>query len=105
MLVPLLLASFILVPIENRTLMRSKEAVLRNELLMMRRALQQYRYDKQQAPQNITDLISEGYLHVIPVDPMTRSADTWTYIRERGIVDMHSGSDKKGVNGTVYSSW
>src|SRR5205085_4946625 len=72
----------IAVPVYNRAITRAKESVLRNNLFTMRTVIDEYTYDKQKAPQNLQDLVSEGYLRTIPVDPMTNSADSWKVIIE-----------------------
>ena len=105
----------IAVPVYNRAITRAKESVLRNNLFTMRTVIDEYTYDKQKAPQNLQDLVSEGYLRTIPVDPMTGSADTWKVIiedtlnavnqTEPGIFDVRSGSDKTSLEGTPYSDW
>jgi general secretion pathway protein G len=79
----------------------------------MRTVIDEYTYDKQKAPQSLQDLVSEGYLRQIPVDPMTGSSDTWKTIMEDalnavnqtepGIFDVKSGSDKMSSEGTPYS--
>ena len=105
----------IAVPVYNRSITRAKESVLRNNLFTMRTVIDEYTYDKQKAPQNLQDLVSEGYLRAIPVDPMTGSADSWKVIiedtlnavnqTEPGIFDVRSGSDKTSLEGTPYSDW
>jgi general secretion pathway protein G len=93
----------------------AKEAALKEDLHVMRDAIDSYTMDKNKAPQSLDDLVQNGYLKVIPVDPMTHSADTWvtasddTYSdldqTEPGVTDVHSGSDEVGSNGQPYSSW
>ena len=105
----------IAVPVYNRSITRAKESVLRNNLFTMRTVIDEYTYDKQKAPQNLDDLVSDGYLRAIPVDPMTGTSDTWKVIiedtlnavnqTEPGIFDVRSGSDKTSLEGTPYSDW
>ena len=93
----------------------AREAVLREDLQVMRSAIQSYTMDKEKAPQSLDDLVQAGYLRSIPVDPMTQSTDTWVTDTsedmysldetEPGIDDVHSGSDQTGSNGQPYSSW
>ena len=93
----------------------AKESVLREDLHVMRQAIQAYTMDKQKAPQSLQDLVDAGYLREIPVDPMTRSADTWNTDQsdamssvdqtEPGIDDVHSGDEDTGSDGQPYSSW
>ena len=64
------------IPIYNKTILRSKESVLHNNLYTLRTVIDNYTYDKQKAPQQLQDLVSEGYLQKIPLDPMTGSNQT-----------------------------
>jgi general secretion pathway protein G len=102
-------------PIYNRSIMRAKESVLKNNLFSLRTVIDEYTYDKQKAPQTLQDLVSDGYLRQVPMDPITGSADTWKTIPEDatntvnqsqpGIFDVQSGSDKISLEGTPYSEW
>jgi len=102
-------------PIYTRSITRAKESVLKNNLFTMRSVIDEYTYDKQKAPQSLQDLVTEGYLRQIPIDPMTNSADTWKPIMEDaqssvsqtepGLFDVRSGSDKTSLEGTPYSDW
>jgi general secretion pathway protein G len=94
----------------------AREAALREDLHVMRDAIDSYTMDKNKAPQSLDDLVQSGYLKSIPVDPMTHSSDTWqtatddayTDIDETesgGINNVHSGSDEQGPDGQPYSSW
>ena len=93
----------------------AREAVLREDLSVMRNAIDAYTMDKQKAPQSLDDLIQSGYLRVVPEDPFTHSKDTWVTDTsdsmysidqtEPGIADIHSGSDETGADGQPYSSW
>ena len=93
----------------------AKEAVLKEDLHVMRAAIDSYTMDKQKAPQSLDDLKQEGYLKEIPVDPMTKSNETWVTDTsdamhsldqtDPGIDDVHSGSTETGTDGQPYSSW
>jgi len=103
------------IPIYTRSIIRAKESVLKSNLYTMRNVIDEYTYDKQKAPQTLEDLVSEGYLRQIPIDPITGSADTWKTIMEDagnaasqtepGIWDVRSGSDKNSLEGNPYSDW
>jgi general secretion pathway protein G len=105
----------IAIPIYNKTILRSKEAVLRTNLNTLRTVIDNYTYDKMKAPQSLEDLVREGYLRMIPTDPMTGSNETWKTImedpgqsvdqNEPGLWDVKSGSDKMSLEGTPYSDW
>ena len=70
---------------------------------------------EQKAPQTLQDLVSEGYLRSVPVDPMTGSDNSWKLImedanssvnqNEPGIFDVRSGSDKTSLEGNSYAEW
>jgi general secretion pathway protein G len=103
------------IPVYNRAIIRAKESVLKNNLFTMRTVIDQYSSDKAKAPQNLQDLVTEGYLQKLPVDPMTGNNQTWRTVMEDasqsisqsepGIFDVHSGSDKMSLDGTAYSEW
>lgn len=93
----------------------AREAVLKEDLHVMRAAIDSYTMDKQKAPQSMDDLVQNGYLRAIPEDPMTHSRDTWVTDTsdslssvdqtDPGIDDIHSGSDETGSDGQPYSAW
>jgi len=103
------------IPIYTRSIIRAKESVLKNNLFTMRTVIDEYTYDKQKAPQTLQDLVSDGYLREVPMDPMTGNSDSWKIIQEDpsntvnqqqpGIYDVRSGSDKTSLEGTPYSDW
>lgn len=103
------------VPAFKGALKAAREAVLKEDLQVMRSAIDSYTLDKQKAPQSLDDLVQEGYLKVIPEDPMTRARDTWVTDTsdslhsldqtDPGIDDVHSGSQETGSDGQPYSTW
>ena len=103
------------IPIYTRSITRSKESVLKNNLFTLRTVIDEYTYDKQKAPQTLQDLVNEGYLRQVPTDPITNSAESWKLImedpgntvnqQEPGIFDVRSGSDKTSLEGSPYSEW
>ena len=105
----------IAIPAYNRTIIRSREAVLRQNLFTLRSVINQYTDDKEKAPQSLEDLVSAGYLKRIPVDPITHSESTWQLEQEQilnsvdqkepGISDVHSGSSQVSTEGTPYNEW
>src|SRR5262249_28900658 len=66
----------VMIPVYKMHILHANEAVLKQDLRHMRDAIDQYTQDKGKAPQDLNDLVSSGYLHAIPKDPFTRSADT-----------------------------
>jgi general secretion pathway protein G len=105
----------IAIPGFKGSIQRAKEAVLKEDLHTMRDAIDSYTMDKQKAPQSLDDLVQNGYLRQIPMDPMTHATDSWVTDTsdamfsidqtEPGIDDVHSGSDETGSDGQPYSSW
>jgi general secretion pathway protein G len=102
------------IPQYQKSLMRAKESVLKNNLFTIRMMIDEYSYDKQKAPQTLQDLVQEGYLREVPRDPMTgnsawrtimEDASQATSSTEPGIFDIRSESDKKSLEGTPYSEW
>jgi general secretion pathway protein G len=103
------------VPSYISAIKHAREAVLREDLHILRAAIDSYTMDKQKAPQSLDDLVQEGYLKIIPEDPMTHSATTWVTDSsdalhsldqtDPGIDDIHSGSQESGSDGQAYSTW
>jgi general secretion pathway protein G len=103
------------IPRYATSIKNAKEAVLKEDLHVLRAAIDSYTMDKQKAPQSLDDLVQDGYLKVIPEDPMTHSKDTWVTDTsdnmysldqtEPGIDDVHSGSQDTGSDNQPYSSW
>ncbi len=99
----------------RRSIIFSKEAVLKEDLFRMRDAVDQYFADKNEYPPALDSLVSEGYLRTIPKDPFTNSETTWqtspaepnprTPTAAPGIYDIKSGSDQTASDGTRYSEW
>jgi general secretion pathway protein G len=93
---------------------REQEATLKQDLRVMRQAIDQYTLDKQQAPQSLQDLVNGHYLKGIPTDPFTLKKDWVAYIDDTvlstdqtmtGIADVHSNSTQVGSNGSAYNTW
>jgi general secretion pathway protein G len=104
------------IPVYQKSILRARESVLKNNLFTMRTVIDNFTYDKGKAPQSLQDLVTEGYLRDVPNDPMTGNNTSWTTVMEDasqsvsqsepGIFDVHSGSDKASpLDGSAYSSW
>jgi general secretion pathway protein G len=99
----------------RKSIQRAKEAVLKEDLYIMRTAINQHFADKGEYPMDLQTLVEESYLTKVPIDPITGSADTWqtemSEFDERdistqpGIVDVHSGAEGYFLDGTSYSEW
>ncbi|HKD80364.1 MAG TPA: type II secretion system protein [Candidatus Angelobacter sp.] len=106
----------VMVPIYKIHVLHANEAVLKQDLYNMRTAIDQYTQDKGKAPQELNDIVTAGYLHAIPKDPFTHSAETWQVVQEDnvmetidqtapGITDVKSGSSLTSTEGNAYSDW
>jgi general secretion pathway protein G len=111
---------------------RAREAALKEDLFTMRSTIDQFHGDKGFYPPDLATLVSEGYLRQIPLDPMTKSRETWVVAYEElqptaegaappeaapteeappgeaptlGIIDVHSGSTGTALDGTAYKDW
>ncbi len=99
----------------DMTIQRSREAVLKHDLLIMREAIDNFTLDKQAAPQSLDDLQQAGYLREVPMDPVTQAKD-WAPVFDNivlspdqvttGMVDVHSNSGMTSrFDGTAYNTW
>jgi general secretion pathway protein G len=94
---------------------RGREAVLSEDLFRMRDAIDQYYVDKGKYPVELSELVGSGYLRAVPIDPMTKSAESWQAIpaepdpnnpsADIGIYNVKSGSDGTAIDGSKYSDW
>jgi general secretion pathway protein G len=98
-----------------RTLLHTQETILRQDLFVMREAIDQFTMDQNAAPKTLDDLRRTGYLKEIPRDPFTHSAN-WapetcdTLMSpdqtKTGICDVHSvAPGSSPYEGTPYISW
>lgn len=108
----IILAAVVL-PQYQKTILATREAVLREDLFKMRSLLDQYAVDKQKLPQSLDDLVSAGYMRELPKDPITGQAD-WTIVTgedpnsssgEQGVVDVRSAAADTSSEGTPYTEW
>ncbi|MBI1425281.1 MAG: prepilin-type N-terminal cleavage/methylation domain-containing protein [Gammaproteobacteria bacterium] len=89
---------------------KSRETVLRDDLAIIRKALDQFYSDNGKYPNDLDDLVTRRYLRKIPQDPITDSATTWVVVPpddpDKGAVyDIKSGTDKRAHDGTLYADW
>lgn len=99
----------------RNSVQNTKEAVLKEDLFRMRDAIDQYYADKAKYPASLDALVTDGYLRVLPKDPITQSTETWQTVLaepdpsnptgEIGIVDVKSGSDGTALDGTRFAEW
>jgi general secretion pathway protein G len=116
MIVISIIAILLAVAIPNYTqsIKHANESVLKQNLFTLRSSIDQYTLDKAKAPQSLDELVSAGYLRVIPKDPITNAQD-WVPVEDDslmsadqtapGISDVHSASQATASDGTAYASW
>jgi general secretion pathway protein G len=100
----------IAVPRYFRTVERSKETVLRRDLATVRESIDHYYGDLGQYPDALPALVDKKYIRSVPVDPFTKSAETWIIVESDdpdhpGVRDLHSGSPDSGSDGSPFVSW
>lgn len=89
---------------------RARETVLRQNLAVMRDALDKFNADRGRYPQELAELARERYLREVPRDPITERADTWSVIsppdgRAGAVFDVRSGAAGRGRDGSPYAEW
>ncbi|HEX6718491.1 MAG TPA: prepilin-type N-terminal cleavage/methylation domain-containing protein [Pyrinomonadaceae bacterium] len=109
----IIILAAITLPQYQRTVMQTREAVLKDDLRTMRSLIDQFAADKARLPQSIDDLVSGGYMREVPVDPFTGQKD-WAITTgedpnslqgEQGMTDVHSASAEVSTEGTPYNEW
>jgi general secretion pathway protein G len=109
----IIILAAITLPQYQKTIMQTREAVLRDDLFTMRKLLDQYGADKGRLPQSLDDLVTDGYLREVPPDPFTGQKD-WAVTTGddpnsseggQGVIDVHSASGETSSEGTPYSEW
>jgi general secretion pathway protein G len=99
----------------RNSVIRAREAVLKEDLFRMRDAIDQYYADKMMYPGTLDALVSEGYLRKLPDDPFTMSSSTWQTVPSEpdpnnptaspGVYDVKSGSEATAIDDTKYADW
>lgn len=89
---------------------KSKEAVLRENLTVLRDALDKHYSDSGKYPATLEELVTHKYLRKIPIDPVTDSDRTWIVIppddaQKGGVFDVHSGASGRARDGSSYRDW
>jgi len=109
----IIILAAVTLPQYQRTITATREAVLRDDLTKMRMLIDQFAADKGRLPQSIDELVSEGYMREVPVDPFTAQKD-WAITTgedpnsidgQSGMTDIHSSSSDVSTEGTPYSEW
>ena len=100
----------IVAPRYFNSLEKTKEAVLRQDLGIMRNAIDQFYSDSGKYPIDLMELVDKRYLRRIPIDPLTESDQTWIEVppdneEETGVYDVHSGYSGRASDGSFYEEW
>jgi general secretion pathway protein G len=109
----IIILAVIVMPQYQRTVVHARETVLKDDLFQLRKVIDMYAADKGKLAQSPDDLVTAGYLHEIPVDPITTERD-WQWVTGddpnsaeggQGITDVHSASTDKSTEDTAYNEW
>ena len=105
-------------PHYQNSLKKARETVLKETLFTLRKLIDQYHTDKGKYPASVQALVDENYLRKLPIDPVTGKPDTWIEVREQpsidelvqpgaefGMMDVKSGAEGNGLDGTPFSTW
>ena len=100
----------IVVPHYAGRVSKAEEAVLQQDLVLMREALDKHYADTGRYPGTLGELVTKRYLRNIPADPFTGSSTTWIVVppvdtQQGSVYDVRSGAKGTGSNGKPYEQW
>lgn len=100
----------IAVPRYFRSLDRARETVLRQDLAILRESLDKFSADLGRHPETLAELVEHKYIRALPVDPLTKSSETWVLVPSEdadapGVLDVQSGAPGAGQDGTEFNAW
>ena len=89
---------------------KAKEAVLKEDLVQLRKSIDQFYADRGSYPSRLDDLVDQKYLRSVPVDPITDSKVTWIILPPldpgmSGVYDVKSGAPGVAMDGSHYADW
>lgn len=89
---------------------RSREVALRQNLNLIREALDKHYGDTGRYPDSLESLVEKRYLRKIPIDPVTETASTWILVPPKdsgkgAVFDVRSGAEGSSADGTPYGAW
>ncbi len=103
-----LLASLV-APVVTGSIQRARESSLKEDLHVMRKAIDDFYADTGRYPESLAQLVEKRYLRKVPVDPMTDKTETWIEVKgegkDTGVMDVRSGSEEKSPDGVPYRDW
>ncbi len=87
----------------------ARETVLRQDLMGLRTAIDQFYRDQSRYPENLDELVSKRYIRAIPVDPITERTDSWIAVPPKegakAVFDVRSGAKRRARDGSDYANW
>lgn len=95
-------------PVVSQSVVRAKESVLREDLFVMRKALDDYYADTGTYASELAVLVEKRYLRRLPVDPFTERSDSWVAVAAEegeGVADVRSGTEATSAQGVPYAEW
>ena len=98
-------------PMVNNSIVRARESALKEDLYLMRKAIDDDYADVGAYPNELSQLVEKRYLRRIPTDPFTDRADSWVLVRDdsegssNGIMDVLSGAEGEAQSGGPYREW
>ena len=109
----IIILAAITLPQYQKTIMQTREAVLKDDLRKMRSLIDQFAADKQRLPQSLDELVSAGYMREIPVDPFTGQKEWQQEMGDdpnsleggTGLTDIHSLAEDTASDGSSYREW
>ena len=109
----IIILAAIALPQYQKTILHTRETVLRDNLFKMRSLIDQFAADKGRLPQSLDELVTEGYMREVPVDPMTNQKDWAITMGDdpnsidggQGMTDIHSASEDTSLDGSPYREW
>lgn len=89
---------------------KAREDVLREDLYVMRDAIDKFYNDRNRYPASLNELVQEKYLRKLPPDPFTQSALSWVVVpaanpAEGVVSDVRSGAPNQARDGTWLKDW
>jgi len=105
-----ILASLV-APVVSSSIVRAKEATLKENLFILRKAIDDYYADQGDYPTSLQQLVEKRYIRKPPVDPLTDRSDSWVEVhaeddgKQGGVIDVRSGSEEKSSDGVAYRDW
>lgn len=103
-----LLAGLVM-PVATKSVAQAKEAALKEDLQVLRKAIDDYYANTGHYPESLAQLTDKHYIRKLPVDPLTDIAGSWVEVHGEGsgggVVDVHSGADGTGSDGRPYRDW